>query len=122
MSKVLDISFQRLDEIDFNSLQSDFGETNKVIRGFLTQILENYSELGPELTTTSVEATSTMREISQLSRSLNLLVSEDSDFTFQFSNTMRDVSLMSKSLKRLADLLERNPQAFLIGKPSSAKE
>ena len=122
VSKVLDISFQRLDEIDFNSLQSDFGETNKVIRGFLTQILENYSELGPELTATSVEATSTMREISQLSRSLNLLVSEDSDFTFQFSNTMRDVSLMSKSLKRLADLLERNPQAFLIGKPSSSKE
>jgi hypothetical protein len=29
---------------------------------------------------------------------------------------------MSKSLKRLADLLERNPQAFLIGKPAAAKE
>jgi hypothetical protein len=29
---------------------------------------------------------------------------------------MRDISAMSKSLKSLADLLERNPQAFLRGK------
>ena len=43
VSKVLDI-FQRLDEIDFNSIQSDFGETNKVIRGFLTQILETIQD------------------------------------------------------------------------------
>jgi hypothetical protein len=29
---------------------------------------------------------------------------------------MRDISAMSKSLKSLADLLERNPQAFISGK------
>ena len=50
------------------------------------------------------------------------IIGVQSDFTFQISDTMRDVSLMSKSLKRLADLLERNPQAFLIGKPSNSEK
>jgi hypothetical protein len=34
---------------------------------------------------------------------------------------MRDISAMSKSLKSLADLLERNPQAFLRGKGESSE-
>jgi hypothetical protein len=122
VSKVLDVSIERLDEIDFLKLQSEWRQTNDAIRLFLDETLENYSDLGPELTTASKEATTTLKEISQLSRSLNSLVRSDSDFTFQFSNTMRDVSLMSKSLKRLADLLERNPQAFLIGKPNNSRE
>jgi hypothetical protein len=122
VSKVLDVSIERLDEIDFLKLQSEWSQTNDAIRLFLDETLENYSDLGPELTTASKEATTTLKEISQLSRSLNSLVRSDSDFTFQFSNTMRDVSLMSKSLKRLADLLERNPQAFLIGKPNNSRE
>ena len=50
------------------------------------------------------------------------MVHPESDLRFQFSDTLRDVSLMSKSLKRLADLLERNPQAFLIGKPSNTEK
>jgi hypothetical protein len=122
VSKVLDVSIERLDEIDFLKLQSEWSQTNDAIRLFLDETLENYSDLGPELTTASKEATATLKEISQLSRSFNSLVRSDSDFTFQFSNTMRDVSLMSKSLKRLADLLERNPQAFLIGKPNNSRE
>ena len=119
---MLDVSIERLDEIDFLELQSEWSQTNDAIRLFLNETLNNYSDLGPELTTASKEVTTTLKEVSQLSRSLNSLVRSDSDFTFQFSNTMRDVSLMSKSLKRLADLLERNPQAFLIGKPNNSRE
>jgi hypothetical protein len=32
--------------------------------------------------------------------------------------TLREVSKMAKSLKKLADLLERNPQAIIRGKPT----
>ena len=63
-----------------------------------------------------------MKDISNLSRTLNLMMQPDSELRFQFFDTLRDLSLTSKSLKRLADLLERNPQAFLIGKPSNTKE
>ena len=63
-----------------------------------------------------------MQNISKVSGSLNVLISPNSDLRFEISDTLREVSLMSKSLKRLADLLERNPQAFLIGKPPSDKE
>jgi hypothetical protein len=62
-----------------------------------------------------------MKDISSLSKTLNLMVQPDSELRFQFSDTLRDLSLTSKSLKRLAELLERNPQAFLIGKPSNSK-
>jgi hypothetical protein len=41
----------------------------------------------------------------------------ESDLRYGMVTALRDVSAMSKSLKTLADLLERNPQAFLQGKP-----
>jgi hypothetical protein len=34
---------------------------------------------------------------------------------------MRDISAMSKSLKSLADLIERNPQAFIRGKGETSE-
>ena len=60
-------------------------------------------------------------EISDLTESLNDMLDPSSDFRFGFSTTMRDISAMSKSLKSLADLLERNPQAFISGKGGGAE-
>ena len=122
VSRLLDIATTRLEEIDLPALQSDFSKSNSAFRLFLQTFSENYSSLGPELTSTSQQAKSTLLDVSRLSKSLNLIMQPESDLRFEFSDTLRDVSLMAKSLKRLADLLERNPQAFLIGKPSSSEE
>lgn len=122
ISRLLELATIRLEEIDFSKLQGEFAQTNKVVREFINEFSVNYSELGPNLSQASIEATSLMKDISKLSYSINLMVQPNSELRFQFSDTMREVSLMSKSLKRLADLLERNPQAFLIGKPAAAKE
>ena len=122
ISRLLELATIRLEEIDFSKLQGEFAQTNKVVREFINEFSVNYSELGPHLSQASIEATSLMKDISKLSYSINLMVQPNSELRFQFSDTMREVSLMSKSLKRLADLLERNPQAFLIGKPAAAKE
>lgn len=122
VSRLLDIATTRLEEIDLPALQSDFSKSNIALRLFLQTFSENYSSLGPELTSASQQAKSTLLDVSRLSKSLNLIMQPESDLRFEFSDTLRDVSLMAKSLKRLADLLERNPQAFLIGKPSSSEE
>lgn len=122
ISLLLDVATKRLNEIDLPALQADFAKSNQALRDFLNVFTQNYSSLGPSLTESSVQAKLTLNDISKLSKAVNLMVQPDSDIRFQFSDTLRDVSLMSKSLKRLADLLERNPQAFLIGKPTSSKE
>lgn len=122
VSKLLEVATARLEEIDFNLLQSDFSKSNVALREFLDVFSDKYSSLGPRLSDASIQAKSTMADISKLSKSLNLILQPESDLRFQFSDTLRDVSLMSKSLKRLADLLERNPQAFLIGKPPSSED
>ena len=122
VSKLLEVATTRLDELDFGALQSDFAQSNQALREFLNTFSENYSSLGPNFSEASTQATLTMKDISSLSKTLNLMVQPDSELRFQFSDTLRDVSLTSKSLKRLAELLERNPQAFLIGKPSNSKE
>lgn len=122
VSKLLDVATDRLDEIDFTSLQNEFSDSNNAFRNFLNTFSKNYSTLGPELSETTKQARFTMLDVSRLSKSLNLMIQPESELRFQFADTLRDVSLMSKSLKRLADLLERNPQAFLIGKPSSTEE
>jgi len=122
VSKLLEVATIRLDELDFGTLQSDFAKSNQTLREFLNTFSENYSSLGPNLSEASTQANLTMKDISSLSKTLNLMVQPDSELRFQFSDTLRDVSLTSKSLKRLAELLERNPQAFLIGKPSNSKE
>ena len=122
ISLLLDVATKRLNEIDLPTLQADFAKSNQALRDFLNVFTQNYSSLGPSLTESSVQAKLTLNDISKLSKAVNLMVQPDSDIRFQFSDTLSDVSLMSKSLKRLADLLERNPQAFLIGKPTSSKE
>lgn len=122
LSLLLEVAAKRLDEIDFPRLQTEFAESNTALRDFLKTFSGNYSALGPELADASSQAKLTLTDISLLSKSLRQMVRPDSDIRFQFSDTLREVSLMSKSLKRLADLLERNPQAFLIGKPSSTKD
>ena len=122
VSKLLEVATTRLDELDFGALQSDFAQSNQALREFLNTFSENYSSLGPNLSEASTQANLTLKDISSLSKTLNLMVQPDSELRFQFSDTLRDVSLTSKSLKRLAELLERNPQAFLIGKPSNSKE
>ena len=122
VSRLLEAAVSRLDELDFTSIQSEFAESNLVLRDFLNLFSQNYSALGPEITEATTQANVMMKDISNLSRTLNLMMQPDSELRFQFFDTLRDLSLTSKSLKRLADLLERNPQAFLIGKPSNTKE
>tara|TARA_Y100000589_G_scaffold320990_1_gene351534 strand:+ start:451 stop:1359 length:909 start_codon:yes stop_codon:yes gene_type:complete len=119
MSKLMETATVKLEELDVATLGSDFAATNTELQSFLKEFSKAYMALGPSLTETSDEAKQTLAKVSEVSVRLKEILDPDSDFRFGFSDTMREIAAMAKSLKTLADLLERNPQAFLRGKPNS---
>ena len=88
---------------------------------FLKQISSSYSPLGPKLTESVDEAKIAIGKVALLGERLHEMLDPSSEFRFGFSSTMRDISAMSKSLKSLADLIERNPQAFIRGKGEASE-
>ena len=121
ISELMVTATQKLNDIDLNKLSLDFSKTNNEIQLFLTQISKAYSPLGPKLSDTVDEGKIAIGKITQLSESLKTILDPSSELRFGFTSTMRDISAMSKSLKSLADLLERNPQAFLRGKGETSE-
>ena len=118
ISKLMEVATGRLEELDFGVLVRDFSETNKVLQGFIGNFSEAYLGLGPSLLKTSEESRVALSKVSGLAKQLETVVAPDSDFRFEMETTLREVSTMAKSLKKLADLLERNPQAIIRGKPT----
>ena len=121
ISDLMVTATQKLNDVDLNKLSLDFSKTNNEIQLFLTQISKAYSPLGPKLSDSVDEGKIAIGKITQLSESLNTMLKPSSELRFGFTSTMRDISAMSKSLKSLADLLERNPQAFLRGKGETSE-
>ena len=117
LSQLMETATEKLGGLDVVTMGSDFSDTNTEIQNFLKEFSKAYAPLGPSLTETSVEAKSAFAEIADVSARLNKMLDPSSDFRFGFSDTLREIAAMAKSLKRLADLLERNPQAFIRGKP-----
>ena len=114
----MEVATGRLEELDFDVLMRDFSETNKVLQGFIGNFSEAYLGLGPSLLKTSEESRVALSKVSGLAEQLETVVAPDSDFRFEMETTLREVSTMAKSLKKLADLLERTPQAIIRGKPT----
>jgi paraquat-inducible protein B len=121
VSEVMVTSTRKLNDLNVSKLSKDFTVTNNALQGFLEQISSSYSPLGPKLSSATDELKIAIGKINLISDNLKEMFDPTSDFRFGFSNTMRDISAMSKSLKSLADLLERNPQAFLRGKGETSE-
>jgi len=119
ISKLMETATDKLEKLDVETLGSDFSATNVEIQTFLKEFSNAYAPLGPSLTATSGEAKVALAKVAALSDRLKEMLDPDSDFRFGFSDTLREIAGMAKSLKSLADLLERNPQAFLRGKPNA---
>jgi paraquat-inducible protein B len=121
VSELMVTSTKKLNDLDLAKLSKDFSNTNKELQDFLKQFSTSYSPLGPKLSSATDEVKIAIAKINLISDNLKEMLDPTSDFRFGFSNTMRDISAMSKSLKSLADMLERNPQAFLRGKGEASK-
>ena len=100
-------------------VSSEFTTTSESFRSVLLALKESYVPLGESLTGTSEQTQKTLLNLNKLAADLELLFKPGSEFRFELDDTLRDVSGMAKSLKNLADLIERSPQAFIIGKPTA---
>ncbi len=119
ISKLMETATNKLEELDVETLGSDFSAMNNELQAFLKDFSKAYVPLGLSLTETSKEAKDALVKVAALSDRMKEMLDPASDFRFGFSDTLREIAAMAKSLKSLADLLERNPQAFLRGKPNS---
>ena len=118
ISNLMETATNKLEELDVETLGSNFSATNIELQTFLKDFSKAYVPLGPSLTETSKEAKDALVKLAALSDRMKEMLDPASDFRFGFSDTLREIAAMAKSLKSLADLLERNPQAFLRGKPN----
>lgn len=116
VSDLMITATEKLKDLDLALLSKDFSHTNIELQGFLKQATESLIPVGPKFGTAADEATLALKKLDSLVLELDKMFDPSSEFRFAFSSTMRDISAMSKSLKTLADMLERNPQAFIRGK------
>jgi len=116
VSQLIEVATVQLNDLNSSELSTSMIDLSSSIQVSLGRILDNYLELGPSLTSTSEQAQETLSNISALTTNLNDMLLPESDVRYGMVSALRDISSMSKSLKNLADLLERNPQAFLQGK------
>ena len=116
LSELMQTATTAMKGVDLSSLSSDLAVTNKQVQKLLAGFSDSYLPLGPKLSESADDSKIMFKKIGILSDQLSEMLNPSSDLRFGFSSTMRDISAMSKSLKSLADLLERNPQAFLRGK------
>jgi paraquat-inducible protein B len=121
ISDLMVTATQKLNDVDLNKLSLDFSDTNNEVQTFLKQIAGAYAPIGPKLSDSVDDGKIAIGKITQLTESLSSILDPSSELRFGFTSTMRDISAMSKSLKSLADLLERNPQAFLRGKGETSE-
>ena len=119
ISKLMETATNTLEKLDVETLGNDFSATNIALQTFLKDFSKAYAPLGPSLTETSDEAKKAFGKFVVVFDQLKEMLDPASDFRFRFAHTLREIAVMAKSLKSLADLLERNPQAFLRGKPNS---
>lgn len=119
MSNLMETATEKLSNLNVVKLGDDFSQTNTEVQRFLKDFSKSYGPLGPSLTETSIEAKAAFVEIADVSSRLKKMLDPSSEFRFGFADTLREIAAMAKSLKSLADLLERNPQAFIRGKPKN---
>ena len=119
MSNLMETATEKLSNLNVVKLGDDFSQTNSELQRFLKDFSKSYGPLGPSLTETSLEAKTAFVEIADVSSRLKKMLDPSSEFRFGFADTLREIAAMAKSLKSLADLLERNPQAFIRGKPKT---
>ena len=119
ISALIVVATQRLNDLDMKKVSSEITATSESLRRVLLALKERYVPLGKSLTDTSEQTQKTLLNLNKLAIDLDLLFKPGSEFRFELDDTLRDISGMAKSLKNLADLIERNPQIFIIGKPTA---
>ena len=101
----------------------DFRDSVTAMRGAFEEVRDtaesfNLSD-GPLADTIehwTAQITETLDSLDQLTVDASTLLGPDSDVRFEMQNMLRELARAAKSVRLLADYLERNPNALLIGR------
>ena len=119
VNELIVIATKRLEDLDTKTITQEISATSTILRETLSAFRENYAPLGNTVNETVGAAKQMIINFDQFTLALNKILRPDSEFRFEVDDTLREVSGMAKSLKKLADMIERNPQSFIIGKPEA---
>jgi paraquat-inducible protein B len=99
------------------------------VKKTLGDLQKTLAELGPQLTTLAVrlEAASeaarvTLEGAQETLRTVDGALTGELPLGHQLKQTLQDLAAAARSLRALADALERNPEALLMGKPGATQE
>lgn len=101
------------------------GDARKLIAQISAQVDPVSADLRTALTRADgalAQAESTLAQGSDTLRSLDGAVGEDSDVRFALVETLRDLAAASRSIRKLAESLERSPNALIFGRVPPGEE
>lgn len=96
----------------FVNLNSAIGE----LRAVLANIDAQVGPAGKELTATLTEAKSALESFSATANAAHRFIASQSGLGDEATRTLQQLSSAAEAVQRLADFIERNPQALITGK------
>lgn len=142
IQKTIRLAHTRLEELDVPRLVNSFTETSDSISGFLdsTDVSETLNKLDralvqlnktlvavegettvlkEDLTATLEKVGTLVEESSELIQGVDSAYGADSPVIYELETTLQSVSEAADAIRRLADFIERNPNAILSGRSSN---
>jgi paraquat-inducible protein B len=116
----------RLDKAQIDQLVGDARGTLQAASRLLAspslqQGIEQIKPLLADLERTSAAARTTLSAADQTMGSADSLIGNDGALRYELAQMLRELTGAARSLRVLADFLERNPNAILLGKPLPEK-
>jgi paraquat-inducible protein B len=100
-------------------IKDTFVNLNAVINDLRTVLVNLDAQVGPvgkELTTTLVEARASLEAFNHTANAAHRFIASQSGLGDEATRTLQQLSSAAEAVQRLADFIERNPQALITGK------
>jgi Paraquat-inducible protein B len=119
----------KLDKAPIDELVADARDTVKqagktLASPGLQKGMDGLKDVGPlldSLTRTSNAANTTLLDAQATVQSLNSILGPDAPIRYDLNRMLKELTNAARSMRVLADFLERNPNALLLGKPLPEK-
>ncbi len=139
LNSLLTTARDKIDQVDVENLNRNLDNLNSLAihltqliqEGTVQETLDSIAETSEKLGTLvdktneeldfkalSTELSTTLSQLTAIADEAQTLLNTDSEFRHQITLTLNEISTAARAVRILAELLERNPNAILSGKPA----
>ncbi len=122
LSKAADSISKALESGEIESTLASTRASLEKLRELAAQLDESAQTLTPELTQTLAEAREALTALQEFTAGARGALAPESSLRRRLDTTLREISNTAIALGRLAEYLERNPEALLRGRANSNRE